>query len=179
MNGQSYSYVAKVGGREYSVQVIPLDPTRFKVVVDGTEIEVVVGSRQGQAGATTAVLTAPKAGTAAPAEVGRPSSSSAPVGVSAAPAAPTPAPQPRVPQPAQPTAAPVAPGVAVESPIPGKVLKVLVSVGDTVSPGQLVATLESMKMEVQVLSSRGGRVKEVRVRPGDFVNVGDPILVLE
>jgi acetyl-CoA carboxylase biotin carboxyl carrier protein len=56
---------------------------------------------------------------------------------------------------------------------------VLVNVGDTVSPGQLVATLESMKMEVQVLSSRGGRVREVRVRPGDFVNVGDPIIVLE
>ena len=67
----------------------------------------------------------------------------------------------------------------MEAPIPGKVLKVLVNIGDVVSPGQLVATLESMKMEVQVFSSRGGRVKEIRVRSGDFINVGDPILILE
>jgi biotin carboxyl carrier protein len=182
MSGQPYSYVVKVGDREYPVQVIPLDATRFKVIVEGSEIEVVVGSRQGQVGATTPAPAAttstpaavPKASTAAPAEVGRPS------GSPAAPAAPTPAPQPQAPQqPTQPAAAPVAPAGAVEAPIPGKVLKVLVNVGDTVSPGQLVATLESMKMEVQVLSSRGGRVREVRVRPGDFVNVGDPIILLE
>lgn len=180
MSSQSYSYVVRVGGKEYSVQVIPLDATRFKVLVEGSEIEVVVGSRQEQASAITAVPTAPKASTAALAEVSRPSGSSTPVGSSTAPATPTPAPQPQAPQqPTQPTAVPVAPGAAVEAPIPGKVLKVLVNVGDTVSPGQLVATLESMKMEVQVFSSRGGRVREVRVRPGDFVNVGDPILVLE
>jgi glutaconyl-CoA decarboxylase len=180
MSSQPYSYVVKVGGREYSVQVIPLDATRFKVIVEGFEIEVAVGSRQGQVGATTPVpatptpTTVPKATTAAPAEVGRPS------GSPAAPATPTSAPQPQVPQqPTRPAAAPVAPAGAVEAPIPGKVLKVLVNVGDTVSPGQLVATLESMKMEVQVFSSRGGRVREVRVRPGDFVNVGDPIIVLE
>jgi glutaconyl-CoA decarboxylase len=174
MSGQPYSYLVKVGGREYSVQVIPLDATRFKVIVEGFEIEVAVGSRQGQVGATPTPTTVPKATTAAPAEVGRPS------GSPAAPATPTSAPQPQVPQqPTRPAAAPVAPAGAVEAPIPGKVLKVLVNVGDTVSPGQLVATLESMKMEVQVFSSRGGRVREVRVRPGDFVNVGDPIIVLE
>jgi glutaconyl-CoA decarboxylase len=178
MSGQPYSYVVKVGGREYSVQVIPLDTTRFKVIVEGSEFEVVVGSRQ--VGATTPVpatptpTAVPKATTAAPAEVGRPS------GNPVAPATPTSVPQPQVPQqPTRPAAAPVAPAGAVEAPIPGKVLKVLVNVGDTLSPGQLVATLESMKMEVQVFSSRGGRVREVRVRPGDFVNVGDPIIVLE
>jgi len=185
MDGQPYSYVVKVGGREYLVQVIPLDSTRFKVLVEGLEVEVVVGGRQELVNApaavpTTAVPGAPKASATTSAEVSRSASNPAPVGGSAAPAVPAPAPKPQAPQqPAWPTAAPLAPGTTVDAPIPGKVLRVLVNVGDAVAPGQLVATLESMKMEVQVFSSRGGRVREVRVRPGDFVNVGDPLLVLE
>ena len=176
MDGQSYSYVVRVGGREYSVQVIPLDSSRFKVLVEGSEIEVVVGGRQELVSAHTT----PKASSANPAEVGKPTGSSTSVGSSATPAAPNPTPPPQAPQqPTQPAATAVAPGAAVEAPIPGKVLKVLVNIGDVVSPGHLVATLESMKMEVQVFSNRGGRVKEIRVRPGDFINVGDPILVLE
>ncbi len=176
MDSQPYSYVVRVGGKEYSVQVIPLDSGRFKVLVENSEIEVVVGSRQELVSAPAT----PKASTVTPAEVGRPAGSSASAGSSATPTAPTPAPPPQAPQqPTQPATAPVAPGATVEAPIPGKVLKVLVNIGDVVSPGQLVATLESMKMEVQVFSSRGGRVKEIRVRSGDFINVGDPILILE
>ncbi len=176
MDSQPYSYVVRVGGREYSVQVIPLDSSRFRVLVEGSEIEVVVGGRQ----ELVSVPTTSKASNSTPAEVDKPTGSSTSVGSSAVPKAPTPAPPPQAPQqPTQLATALVAPGAAVEAPIPGKVLKVLVNIGDTVSPGQLVATLESMKMEVQVFSSRSGRVKEIRVRPGDFINVGDPILILE
>ncbi|MEH7106873.1 MULTISPECIES: acetyl-CoA carboxylase biotin carboxyl carrier protein subunit [Bacillaceae] len=60
----------------------------------------------------------------------------------------------------------------------GTVLNVFVSTGESVSPGQEVIMLESMKMEIPIESEREGMVKEVRVKIGDFVNEGDVLLVL-
>ncbi|MBS8263350.1 acetyl-CoA carboxylase biotin carboxyl carrier protein subunit [Mesobacillus boroniphilus] len=61
----------------------------------------------------------------------------------------------------------------------GTVLNVMVAVGDTVSEGQEVLMLESMKMEIPVESQGAGNVAEVKVNIGDFVNEGDVLLVLE
>ncbi|WP_139489974.1 acetyl-CoA carboxylase biotin carboxyl carrier protein subunit [Brevibacillus dissolubilis] len=61
----------------------------------------------------------------------------------------------------------------------GTVINVLVNAGDTVSAGQDVVVLESMKMEVPVQADADGKVAEVKVNIGDFVNDGDVLLVLE
>ncbi|WP_102262097.1 acetyl-CoA carboxylase biotin carboxyl carrier protein subunit [Mesobacillus jeotgali] len=61
----------------------------------------------------------------------------------------------------------------------GTVLNVMVAAGDTVTEGQEVLMLESMKMEIPVESQGAGNVAEVKVNIGDFVNEGDVLLVLE
>lgn len=61
----------------------------------------------------------------------------------------------------------------------GTIINVLVAAGDQVSSGQDVIVLESMKMEVPVASEQDGKVSEVKVNVGDFVNEGDVIIVLE
>lgn len=61
----------------------------------------------------------------------------------------------------------------------GTVLTVHVSVGDEITAGQDVVTLESMKMEVPVTAEQGGKVAKVHVNAGDFVNEGDTLLETE
>ncbi|CAA7616637.1 urea carboxylase [Magnetospirillum sp. UT-4] len=68
---------------------------------------------------------------------------------------------------------------AVESPIPGNVWKVLAEPGHKVEPGQVVAVLESMKMEMEVRSPVGGVVREVLCRTGRTVQAGQRLLVIE
>lgn len=60
----------------------------------------------------------------------------------------------------------------------GTVLSVLFEVGDSVSEGQDVVVLESMKMEVPIQAEAPGEVVKVSVQPGDFVNEGDTLLEL-
>ncbi|MDT0496193.1 biotin carboxylase N-terminal domain-containing protein [Algiphilus sp. W345] len=62
---------------------------------------------------------------------------------------------------------------ALKAPMMGKVVAVLAAEGDTVSAGQTVIVLESMKMELQVLAERGGRLGALRCAPGDMVGRGD------
>lgn len=61
----------------------------------------------------------------------------------------------------------------------GTVFQILVAVGDTVTDGQDVIVLESMKMEVPVASTLDGRVSKILVQPGDFVNEGDVLCDVE
>ncbi len=61
----------------------------------------------------------------------------------------------------------------------GTLINVLVQVGDTVSAGQDVVVMESMKMEVPLQAETDGKVVEIKANIGDFVNEGDVILILE
>ena len=61
----------------------------------------------------------------------------------------------------------------------GDVLRVLVNVGDTIEKDQPVVELETDKATVEVPSSVGGVVKDIRVKQGDKVKVGDTILSVE
>jgi len=61
---------------------------------------------------------------------------------------------------------------AARAPLPGVVSVVAVSVGDTVRRGQILATVEAMKMENQVLASTDGTVVEMDCRPGMTVTSG-------
>jgi acetyl-CoA carboxylase biotin carboxyl carrier protein len=63
--------------------------------------------------------------------------------------------------------------------ITGTVWKIEVKVGDTVSEGQTLVILESMKMEMPVEAPRGGKVKEIRIKEAQSVNEGDVLVVLE
>ncbi len=177
MSEHAYSYVVKVGDRTYNVLVRPAGENRFRVVVEGEELEVFVETGRPSVAARPEPAK-PVEAKASPGGSGH-SSESADKRPEAMPrAAPAPASVPSA-APTAPAAAPAVSGAVIASPIPGKVLKVLVNPGDLVSPGKLVATLESMKMEVEVFSDKNGRVRDVRARPGDFVNVGDPLVVLE
>ena len=60
----------------------------------------------------------------------------------------------------------------------GTVVEVLVAAGDTVSSGQDVVIIESMKMQLPITSEAEGKVAEIKVAAGDFVNEGDLIIVL-
>src|SRR5262245_38958436 len=61
----------------------------------------------------------------------------------------------------------------------GDVLRVLVKPGDTIQKEQSVLELETDKATIEVPSSVGGRVKEVKVKAGDKVKVGQAILSVE
>ena len=59
------------------------------------------------------------------------------------------------------------------------VWKVVVAEGDQVSDGDTLVILESMKMEIPVLSESAGRVAELAVAEGDVIQEGDLIAVVE
>ena len=61
----------------------------------------------------------------------------------------------------------------------GNVWKIVVNVGDSVSAGEDIVILESMKMEIPIASETSGTVKEIKVNEGDFVNEGDVIAEIE
>lgn len=67
----------------------------------------------------------------------------------------------------------------VTSTMAGTIIEVTVNVGDQVEAGQDVACLESMKMQMYLQAETSGKVKEVKVGAGDFVNEGDVVLELE
>jgi biotin carboxyl carrier protein len=67
----------------------------------------------------------------------------------------------------------------VKAPMPGTVMAVKVTVGQAVKRGDVLLTLEAMKMENEIACPRDGRVKDLPARPGASVNTGDPLVVLE
>ncbi len=67
----------------------------------------------------------------------------------------------------------------VRAPMPGRVLKVLVAEGDSVSTGAPLVIVEAMKMENELLSARAGVVKRLRVQVGDAVDRDAPLLEIE
>jgi biotin carboxyl carrier protein len=68
---------------------------------------------------------------------------------------------------------------AVKSPMPGRVVKVLVARGDTVQPGQGLLVLEAMKMENEVRAKVAGVVAEIHVAPGAAVEGGAKLVTLD
>lgn len=59
------------------------------------------------------------------------------------------------------------------------VWKVVAKVGDTVSDGDTLVILESMKMEIPVLAEADGTISELAVSEGDVVSEGDLIAVID
>ena len=67
----------------------------------------------------------------------------------------------------------------VVAPMPGRVAKVLVSVGETVAARQGLVIVEAMKMENELRSPRGGTVTEIRATEGALVEANTVLIVLE
>ena len=68
---------------------------------------------------------------------------------------------------------------AIKAPMPGRVMRVLVTVGDRVTARQGVVVVEAMKMENELRTPRDGVVKEVLVAPGAAVETGAVLVVVE
>jgi len=141
-------FTFKINGAEYKCAVEEVEAGKTDVTVNGKVYEV-----------ETEVPAKPVAAPAA-----KPA---------AAPAAPA-APKAEAPKPA----APVAGGLQVKSPLPGSVIKVLVSEGQAVKKGDTLLTLESMKMENAIMAEQDGTVKQIAVTPGQNVMQDDLLIVL-
>ena len=95
--------------------------------------------------------------------------------VAARPAAtPKAAPAPK----AAPKAAAGAGSVKVAASVPGKVLKVVASVGQAVKAGDSIVILESMKMEIPVVAPQDGTVASIDVAEGASVENGDTLATM-
>ena len=68
---------------------------------------------------------------------------------------------------------------ATKSPLPGTVLSVNVTVGQTVKAGDVALVLEAMKMENNINCGRDGVVKAIYVQKGDNVLEGADLLLVE
>ena len=122
---------------------------RYNITVNGTTYDVVVE------------------------EVG--ASASAPVYTAPVAAAPTAAPAPA----AKPAAKPAAAGsVSVTAPMPGTILDIKVSVGQSVKKGDVLCVLEAMKMENDIPAPQDGVIASINVQKGASVAAGDVIVSL-
>ena len=85
--------------------------------------------------------------------------------------------------PAAPAAAPAAPaasteGTPITAPMPGTILSVNVSAGQTVKKGDVLMILEAMKMENEIMCPRDGVVESVSTSKGSAVESGALLCVL-
>ncbi len=67
----------------------------------------------------------------------------------------------------------------IKAKMPGKVETVIVKVGDTVEKGQKVLTCEAMKMKTPMASPCDGTVTAINAVPGNRINPGDVLMVIE
>src|SRR5688572_7996119 len=67
----------------------------------------------------------------------------------------------------------------IVSPMPGKIVRLLVKTGDQVKAKQGLVVVEAMKMENELRAARDGRVREVSVAEGQSVDAGAVLLVVE
>jgi biotin carboxyl carrier protein len=65
------------------------------------------------------------------------------------------------------------------APMPGKVVRLLLEVGDEVAAGQGIVVVEAMKMQNEIKSPKAGRVLELRVGEGDTVAANQILAVIE
>ena len=133
---------------------------KYKVTLNNRVFEVEV--EQGKAMILDEYELAAPAAPAAPASAPAPAASAAPA-VAAVPTAP---------------AAGLAAGEVIKSPMPGNVLKILVSQGQQVKEGDVLLILEAMKMENEVVSTKAGTVAQIVVNQGAVVETGSPLAVI-
>ena len=68
--------------------------------------------------------------------------------------------------------------VEVKTPMPGKILDVLVKVGDQVQEDDEIIMLEAMKMENPIYAPASGTVKEIKVKANDSVETQQVMMII-
>lgn len=68
---------------------------------------------------------------------------------------------------------------SIAAAMPGKIVRVLVAVGDEVVAGQGILVVEAMKMQNELKAPRDGRVTAIEVRENDSVNAGAVLATIE
>ena len=72
----------------------------------------------------------------------------------------------------------VAGNLKIEAPMPGKILAIKTSIGQTVKRGDVVLVLEAMKMENEIVATESGVVASINVAVGDMVESGSLLVTL-
>lgn len=126
----------------------------YNVTINDKVYEVEVEKGVANLVKTTAVVAAPAAAPAPAAPAAAPAPTAAPAPAAAAAAGTTP----------------------VNSPMPGTILDVKVSVGQAVKEGELVCILEAMKMENEIYAPCAGSIAQVLVTKGQSVDTGTPLV---
>ncbi len=67
----------------------------------------------------------------------------------------------------------------IETPMPGKIVEVLVEEGEKVACGQALLIVESMKMQNEILADVDGVVRKIHFQAGDLANFGDPLVEID
>ncbi len=67
----------------------------------------------------------------------------------------------------------------LESPAPGKILKIYAEAGKRVAEGDRICLMEALKMELPIVAPIGGTVKALPISAGQTVEAGDPLAVIE
>lgn len=146
-------FIYRINGQDYIVAVNKLENSIAQVAVNGSNYEVELVNNEEEVTFTANPVAKPAA--AAPKKT---VTASAPVN--------------------KPAAGGSGAG-AVKSPLPGIIVGVSVSVGDSVKKGQTVAVLEAMKMENSINAPKDGTVTSISVNPGDSILEGVTILTIE
>ena len=142
----------RIGDHWHTVEVGDLSQSPALVVVDGETFAVEIETEAGP-------VPAPP-----PSRRGRPALPAGPAPATASPPG---------------SGAPAVDDDILRSPMPGRVMSVLVRPGEAVSAGDEVCVVEAMKMEQSIRAHRAGVVKTVFVQPLDSVNANDPLVELE
>lgn len=148
------TYEITVNGKKYIVQVGDVSDSSVQVIVNGQRRTV--GFKD--------VTNAPAPEVLQAASVEAPALS----------VQPEPEPQPAP----QATPAGAVAGTVVKAPMPGKILSIRVKPGDAISEGDVVCTLEAMKMEMPISSTTAGIVQAVHINVGDNVANDDPLATI-
>ena len=69
-------------------------------------------------------------------------------------------------------------GKPVEAPLPGNILRICVSEGDSVAEGDVILVVEAMKMETEIKAPEAGTVQSILVAQGDKVQTGQTLVTL-
>jgi len=69
--------------------------------------------------------------------------------------------------------------LAISSPMPGKVVKILVKIGDKVNAGDTVIIVSAMKMESEYKVKNDRIIKDILVKEGDTIDGNQPLIIIE